>query len=94
MNELTERECKIIGYGTYTDKNTQDKMLRIIIAVRSNKENYKGLMIPRPLFLKHTQELENNLNLAIEDKNIKTYYETTEDIISGKTEITRLIINK
>lgn len=87
----TKRECKILGYGSCNLKDTGEVKLRIIIGVKSNSEKYNGIMIPPAIFLDYNENLEENLYNAINDESIKCYYETSDNIITGKTKVTNLI---
>ncbi len=86
------KECKILGFGKFTSKDDNEEMLRILIGIKSDKENYKGMMIAPPVYLKYDQLLERQLNSAITNDSIKAKYETTDDIISGKTKVSKIII--
>lgn len=86
-----KKECIILGYGTYAEKETGEMMLRILIGIKSNSENYKGIMVAPPVYLKYDDILIDKLSEAIEDKSIKTYYTTTDNIITGKTKVNDII---
>lgn len=88
-----EKECEIIGFGTYNDKETQEKKIRVILGVDRKRENYWGLT-PAVAFLDHTTILENKLIEYKQDitKTKKAYYETEEDITTGKTKVVNIII--
>ena len=85
------KECKILGYGKFTEKETQNEMLRIVVGVKSTSENYKGLMTTTA-FLNYSRDLEDELNYAIEN-DLTANYETTDNIISGKTKIVNITVN-
>ena len=53
-----------------------------------NKETKENLLRIIICFLNDTEELRNFLNEAIEN-NTKVYYETTDNIETGKTKITK-----
>ena len=84
---MEKKECKILGFGKCTLKETGEAKLRILIGVRSNNENYTGLMVAPPVFLDYNENLEKDLGKAVQDENIQTYYTTTDNIISGKTKV-------
>ena len=84
------KECKIIGYGKFKEKETQEDMFRIVIGIDSTSENYKGTMITTA-FLPYDQDLEDELDYAIKN-NKKANYETTDNIITGKTKISKITV--
>lgn len=86
------KECKIIGYGKFKDKDTQEEMLRIVIGIDSTNENYKGTMITTA-FLPYDKDLEDDLDYAIKN-NKKASYETTDNIITGKTKVSKITVNR
>ena len=86
-----KKKCLILGYGTFEDKDTHDEMLRITMAIESNSEKYKGLMATN-VFLKSNQILKETLDSAINDKSLDVYYETTDNIITGKTKVSNIFI--
>lgn len=86
-----KKECFIIGFGSYAEKETGEMMLRILLGIKSNSENYIGMMVAPPVYLKYSEDLEENLKEAINDSNIKTYYTTTDNIITGKTKVDNII---
>lgn len=86
------KNCKIIGYGKITTKEDNKEMLRIIIGVDSISENYYGTMVTT-VFLDYDKELESNLKYAI-DNNSKCEYETTDNILTGKTKVSKIIVKK
>lgn len=89
------KECKILGYSKYKDKNSNEDMLRVVVGIPSNREKYIG-NLPINVFLKQTEDLLDLLNNAIRN-NTEVCYQTKENIISGKTKITNFIdknINK
>ena len=81
--------CKIIGYGSYTDKETGELKLRINISVDSIYENYYGQMLTT-VFLSQDDELESNLRNAI-DQKLNIEYITKINIITKKADITGFI---
>ena len=64
-------------------------MLRIIIGVNSTSENYTGTMVV-PVHLDYSKSLEDDLKNAI-DTGIIVKYTTTDNIVSGKTRVNKLI---
>lgn len=97
MNEIYEKneknenkKCKIIGYGKYTDKENGQLMLRILVCIDSNKDNYYGKMIPPALFFECNDDLDNHLKKAIDNEDY-VYYESTDDIITNSSKICKLI---
>ena len=85
------KKCKIIGYGKFEDKDSKKEMLRIVIGIPSNSENYTGTMVTIA-FLEYSDKLCNNLDKAI-NENLEMYYQTSDNIITGKTKITELELN-
>lgn len=85
------KECKILGYGKFNEKETNNEMLRIVLGIDSNNENYKGTMVTTA-FLDYSKDLEDELNYAI-DNNKMASYETTDNIITGKTKISKITVN-
>lgn len=84
------KKCKIIGYGKFEEKETKEEMLRIVIGIPSISEKYIGIMTTT-VFLEYSNQLEDELKEAI-DKNLEVYYQTSDNIITGKTKITKLEI--
>ena len=78
-------ECRIIGYKPCKNKETQENLLRIIIEVNSPDEKQIGNDCV-VCFLEDTEQLRNVLNDSRE-KGLQLYYETTDNIITGKTKI-------
>lgn len=83
------KQCTIIGFGKYEDKESKDEMLRIIIGVSSTSEKYTGTMVV-PVHLVYEKNLEENLKNAIETGEI-VEYTTTDNIVTGKTRVNKLI---
>lgn len=77
--------CKIIGYGSYTDKETGELKLRINISVDSIYENYYGQLLTT-VFLPQNDELESDLRNAINQK-IDVEYITKINVVTKKVEI-------
>ena len=71
------KECYIIGYKPCQNKETKENLLRIIIEIKSQDEKLIG-----------NNAIICFLNEAIEN-NTKVYYETTDNIETGKTKITK-----
>ena len=84
------KKCKIIGYGKFEEKETKEEMLRIAIGIPSISDKYIGTMTTT-VFLEYSKQLEEELKEAI-DKNLEVYYQTSDNIITGKTKITKLEI--
>ena len=81
------KECYIIGYKPCQNKETKEDLLRIIVEIKSKDEKLVGNNVI-VCFLEDNEELRNFLNEAIEN-NTKVYYETTDNIETGKTKITK-----
>lgn len=77
--------CKIIGYGSYTDKETGELKLRINISVDSIYENYYGQLLTT-VFLPQNDELESNLKYVIDNK-LSIEYITKINVVTKKVEI-------
>lgn len=86
------KECEVFGYGKFKDKDTQEDMLRIVIGIDSRNENYFGTMITTA-FLPYNRELEEDLEYAIKNK-VYVNYETTDNIITGKTKVSKITVNR
>lgn len=96
-NELNEnkKECKITGFRQYDEKDenkkpTGNKMLRIEIRIKPNIKDYygeKGVVI----FLPYNEEFEKDLKKAY-DQNLICEYKTTDNIVTGTTKVTNIII--
>lgn len=82
------KECYVLGYKCYDDKDTKEKMIRIIITVESIDSKYYGKM-PVPVYMKWSNDLEKNLMKTI-DENDCINYETEENILTGKTRVSKL----
>ncbi|HIT12250.1 MAG TPA: hypothetical protein IAB58_05610 [Candidatus Pelethosoma merdigallinarum] len=88
-----KKECKVFGYGKYPDKETGEMMLRVLIGIKSENEKYYGMMIAPAIFLKYDEQLEESLKYAIDNKNLtRTYYTTTDNIITGKTKVDAIYV--
>lgn len=91
MNERNNKKCEILGYSKCTVKETNEDMFRICIVIDSQRENYSGKE-SLYIFLPYDHELENNLNNYLKSELRKSiYYETTDNIVSGKTKVSKLI---
>ena len=77
--------CKILGYGSYTDKETGELKLRINISVDSIYDNYYGQLLTT-VFLPQNDELESDLRYAIDNK-LNIEYITKINVITKKVEI-------
>ena len=44
------KECEILGYGTFADKETGEALLRILIGIKSKSDKYVGTMVAPPVF--------------------------------------------
>ena len=79
------KECFIIGYKPCQNKETKEDLLRIIISKKSDDINHVGLTAI-VCFLEPTDELKNVLDTSIKNGQA-VYYETTDNIETGKTRI-------
>ena len=87
------KNCKILGFGSYTDKETQEQKLRIVIAYDSKNEKYYGLSVAAA-FLDYDSLLERQLkNYINEESKYKAMYEVSSDI-GTKTKITKIEISE
>lgn len=77
--------CKILGYGSYTDKETGELKLRINISVDSIYDNYYGQLLTT-VFLSQDDDLEFSLRSAINQK-IDVEYITKINVVTKKVEI-------
>lgn len=84
MNE-NRKKCNVLGFKPYIDKNTQEEMVRIIITVVNDDEEYTGL-VPVCVFLKQENNILYNLKTAYFEKK-ECYYITKENIATGKTKV-------
>ena len=88
-----KKECKVLGYGKYPDKETGEMMLRVLIGIKSDNEKYYGTMIAPAIFLKYDEQLEESLKYAIDNRDlVKAYYTTTDNIITGKTKVDAIYV--
>lgn len=85
------KQCEIIGFGKFNDKETNEETFRILVGIDSTNEKYTGLMATT-IFLPYNKDLEEDLKYAVKNK-IKASYETTDNIISGKTKVTKITVN-
>lgn len=90
--ENIEKKCKILGFGEFTDKETGELMLRILISVPSNRKNYYGRMVPKAVFLNYDDEVKEKLIKSI-DNDLECKYMTTDDIVTGLTKVIQIIFN-
>lgn len=95
-NETNEKICKVLGYKIYDEKDenkklTGNKMLRIIITINPQVENFYG-ETPVVVFLPYNEEFEKDLKKAIDNKDTKCTYKTTDNIVTGTTKVTSIII--
>ena len=87
------KNCKILGFGSYQDKDTQEQKLRIIIAYDSKNEKYYGLSVAAA-FLDYDASFERQLkNYVDNESKYNATYEVSQDI-GTKTKITKIIINE
>ena len=93
MNE--NKECKIFGYGTYTDKESKEPKMRVVIGVYRNDDKFIGYQVTAA-FLDYDEELATEIVKYLSDKDSdkKAYYETTDNIFTGKTKISKIIIKE
>lgn len=92
---MKEKKCKIIGYSTFMKKDdngkeTGEQFLRIILGIKSDFDSYYGTIIAPALFLEYDEELEEELQNAIDEEKIISY-ETEENILTGKVKIKSLL---
>lgn len=85
------KECKILGYQKCTIKDSQEEMLRICLAILSTRENYVG-MESTYIFLPYSDELKTNIDNYFRNDDLTAYYETTDNIVTGKTKVSKIII--
>lgn len=85
------KKCKIIGFGKVITKEDNKEILRIIMGIDSISENYYGTMVTT-VFLDYDNKLEKDLIFAI-DNEIECEYTTTDNIISGKTKVSKIVVN-
>ncbi len=92
---MEEKNCKVLGYKAYDEKDnekklTGKKMLRVIITIESNEENGYIGRIPVAVYFEYDQNLCIQLSKVINsEETIK--YETSENILTGKTKVSKLI---
>ena len=84
MNE-NKNKCNILGFKKYQDKNSGEEMVRIIITVENDDDEYTGL-VPVCVFLKQENNILYNLKNAYNEKK-DVYYKTRENIATGKTKV-------
>lgn len=87
-----EKSCKILGYMPCTNKETHEELLRICISIKNDDERYFGEKATY-ILLNYNSELETKLKGYINKEYYNAYYKTTDDIISGKTKVTEIVIN-
>ncbi len=83
------KECKVIGYQECIVKDSQEEMFRICITVKADDEKYRGEKAVY-IFLPKEEKLKIDLDNYLDKKYYKCTYETTDNIISGKTKVTKL----
>lgn len=88
----SKKECKIIGYGGYADKETGELRFRICMCVDGTNEKYNG-QVAVFVFLPQTDELESKLKRALSNPNTKHYYTTEENIATGKTKVKEIYVD-
>lgn len=95
MNENNEnlKECEILGYQQCTVKDSQEEMLRICMAIKSSREKFIGKESVY-IFLPYSKFLETKLNDYVlgNPQNKTAYYRTTDNIITGKTKVSEIVI--
>lgn len=87
MNE-NKNKCNILGFKKYQDKNSLVEMVRIIITVENDDDEYTGL-VPVQVYLKNENNILFNLKNAYDNKS-NVYYITRENIATGKTKVVAL----
>lgn len=85
------KECKILGYQKCTIKESKEEMLRICLAILSTRENYVGNESTY-IFLPYSDELKSNIDNYFRNDDLTAYYETTDNIVTGKTKVSKIII--
>lgn len=90
MNEILQ-ECKVIGFKPCTIKETREEMIRICIEINSKKEGYYGNEA-KYIFLPDTQDRQDLLKKAIDDKSINTFLKVAVDIINNNSKVNDIII--
>ena len=88
---MKEKECKILGYQKCTIKDSQEEMLRICLAILSTRENYVGNESTY-IFLPFSNELKTKIDNYFRNDDLTAYYETTDNIVTGKTKVSKIII--
>ena len=89
---MNEKKCKILGYMPWNNKETHEELLRICISIKSDDDRYFGDKATY-ILLSYNSELENRIKGYINKEYNNAYYKTTDDIISGKTKVTEIVIN-
>lgn len=96
-NELneTKKTCKILGFRPYDEKDenkkpTGNKMLRIVMRIKPQIDDYYG-ETPVTVFLPYNEEFEKDLKKAY-DQDLTCEYKTTDNIVTGTTKVTSIII--
>lgn len=84
------KKCKIIGFGKVVTKEENKEMLRIIIGINSISDNYYGTMVTT-VFLDYDKNLVKDLEFAI-DNDVECDYTTTDNIMTGKTKVNKIIV--
>lgn len=87
-----KKECKVLGYHEVTIKETGELMYRICISVKGTKDKYVGNEAVY-VFLPIDEELKETLDYAIKNDCI-AYYTTTDNIITGKTKVSNIILDE
>ena len=87
------KECEILGFGSYTDKETGEQKLRIVIAYKSNNDKYFGKNVAAA-FLDYDNLLEMQLKNYINQPNIYNAKYNLSEEIGTKTKITNILITE
>lgn len=86
------KECKVIGYQECTIKDTHEEMLRICLQIKSSRENYVGDESVY-IFLPNEEKLKSDIEKYLNKEYFKCTYETTDNIVTGKTKVSKLIFS-
>lgn len=88
---MNDKQCKILGYQECVAKDTGEALIRICIVIDSKRENYYGKE-SLYIFLPNDSSLILDLKKAIDNPHTPVFYETTDNIVSGKTKVSKIIV--